>query len=405
MNYELYGIEFNKLYPNTKFCKYLKNDLIRRNFQYKLGLNIDTEPFNAESNTKGGLHFYDKSKYYFAAPYRDKLAIVEIPNDALIYVGWTSFKADKIIIKEIKDYSEVDDSFWINMLVNDGKMLRYVKTQTNEICRLAVKQNGLAIQYVNDPSLFTEALCKTALRQNGYALQYIKQLSLLNEELCTIAIKHNPFAIRFIEHTIRKFILTEAICELAIRKDSRTMRYIKNPSNDICKLAVQKDGRVIRFIKNPSEEVCILAVKQNGRALQYIVEQNEDLCRLAVQNNGFALKYVKNQYKTDKICFSAVQQNGLSLQFIKNTYGLPYNEICILAMKQNGLALEYVKELYKTEEICMLAVKQDGRAIKFVNEPKLLFTPLIEELRLDSKYGRKALKFIIEKYKLKRQIK
>lgn len=37
---------FNKLYKETKFYKFLNDDLTHHNFQYKIGLNIDIKPFN-----------------------------------------------------------------------------------------------------------------------------------------------------------------------------------------------------------------------------------------------------------------------------------------------------------------------------------------------------------------------
>ena len=48
------------------------------------------------------------------------------------------------------------------------------KPQTDEICKLAIHQNGYSLQYVI-PELMTDEICKLAVQQNGGALQYVKE--------------------------------------------------------------------------------------------------------------------------------------------------------------------------------------------------------------------------------------
>lgn len=52
-------------------------------------------------------------------------------------------------------------------------MLLYVQFNylSDEICELAVRQNGLALQYVKNQ---TDKICKLAVQQYGFALQYVK---------------------------------------------------------------------------------------------------------------------------------------------------------------------------------------------------------------------------------------
>ena len=42
----------------------------------------------------------------------------------------------------------------------------------------------------------TEDICKLAIQQNGYSLQYVINQT---EELCTIAVKQNPLAIKYVK--------------------------------------------------------------------------------------------------------------------------------------------------------------------------------------------------------------
>jgi hypothetical protein len=54
-----------------------------------------------------------------------------------------------------------------------------VLNQTEEICLAAVKQNGLALEYVHDQ---TEEICLAAINQIPYASRYKK-----NQTICIIA--------------------------------------------------------------------------------------------------------------------------------------------------------------------------------------------------------------------------
>ena len=50
--------------------------------------------------------------------------------------------------------------------------LYYAKEQTEEICKLAIQQNGLALMHVKEQ---TEELCNLAVRQDGCVLQYVAE--------------------------------------------------------------------------------------------------------------------------------------------------------------------------------------------------------------------------------------
>ena len=82
-----------------------------------------------------------------------------------------------------------DNSKWSNedyclaKVEYDGRLLKNVINQTENLCLVAVRQNGrFALQYVKHQ---TEKICKVALRQNGNALQFVKNQT---EELCKLAV-------------------------------------------------------------------------------------------------------------------------------------------------------------------------------------------------------------------------
>ena len=60
---------------------------------------------------------------------------------------------------------------YIEKVKQDGLYLKRIKkNQTEAICLEAVKQNGLALEYVNKQ---TPEICLAAVRQNGKALEFV----------------------------------------------------------------------------------------------------------------------------------------------------------------------------------------------------------------------------------------
>jgi hypothetical protein len=50
-------------------------------------------------------------------------------------------------------------------------LIKFIKNKTEEICKLAVKQNGYLLKYI-DNELKTEEICKLAVQQNVFALKF-----------------------------------------------------------------------------------------------------------------------------------------------------------------------------------------------------------------------------------------
>ena len=84
--------------------------------------------------------------------------------------------------------------------------LRDIKNQTEEICKIAVQQNGRALEYVNNQ---TYEICKLAVKQNGSSLRYVF-LEYRTDELCKIAVQSNGNALQYVENQTRE------ICILAL---------------------------------------------------------------------------------------------------------------------------------------------------------------------------------------------
>ena len=278
---EISGSRFNHLFKGIKFYKFLFNNLVHRGFEYELGLNIDIKPFNPHGKcSEGGMYFCDETAcHLFWHEYGQKIGTVRIPNDARVYIEKDKFKTDKLVLIDIIDFKNMSDDFWINMLDKEGLVFRFIKHQTEELCKIAVRQNCLALEFVENQ---TEEICITAIRSCTYALRFVKDQ-------------------------------TKAICKEAVSRTGELLWRVKEQTNEICEIAVQQNGLALRHVRNQTENICKIAVQQCGDALMYVINQTQEICIMAVQQDGLALRHVKIQ--NDYIRTLAVQQNTAAKQY------------------------------------------------------------------------------------------
>ena len=285
----LSGTEFNEQYPNTEFYKVLTTDCKHYDFTYQHGLNIDHIPFNPTRECSlGGLHFteVDKVSYWIDRFKSVYIAKVTIPSNASVYVEKDKFKADQFVLDLdnkmlIKDFYMWENEEFCKISVSqaDTYNLVFVRNQPDEICKLAVKHDYRALEYV---LLQTDEICKIAVSNHGFALEFVKDQ-------------------------------TDDICKMAV-KNGYGLEFVKVQTDEICKIAVSKNGRALQYVLLQTDELCKLAVIQNGHALEYVKVQTGDICQLAVWQNAYALKYVRNQ--TDEMCVLAVSQNPFALEYV-----------------------------------------------------------------------------------------
>jgi len=266
------------------------NDLQHRKFKYKLGLNIDHHEFTPNNEfSKGGLHFYEESKCrMYWAGYDTKLALIEIPGDARVFVKRDEFKVDRLVITDIMDFDNVPDSFWIGLIKSQSHCggsalaLKYVKNQTDEICKFAIEQHYYVLAHIKNQ---TDEICKLVVRRDGFMLKHVKNQ-------------------------------TDEICKLAVRQYGPALQYVKNQTEEICKLAVECIGIALEHVKNQTDEICKLAVQNTGLALQYVKNPTEEIRRMAIEQNWRAIEFIKHEHQTDEIIKSAVQQSWMAIRHV-----------------------------------------------------------------------------------------
>jgi hypothetical protein len=156
----LSGTDFKKTFSGP-FYKFLYNDFTHNNFTYNVGLNIDIKEFNPTGECqKGGLYFCEVDKcFIYYSSYGSYLAQIDVPADAKVYIEQDKFKADRLIICSITHFDNVSSDFWIGLLKYDGLALRFIKEQTEELCKLAIHQNSEALRYVKKQ---TYEICELA---------------------------------------------------------------------------------------------------------------------------------------------------------------------------------------------------------------------------------------------------
>jgi hypothetical protein len=169
------------------------------------------------------------------------------------------------IENDIKNYDNIFDAIKSNpykLIFIDPQIENY-----EEICKLAVRQKGVIVQYVTEQ---TEEICQLAVQQNRCALIYVKEQ-------------------------------TEEICHLAVQQNRCALIYVKEQTEEMCKLAVQQDGYVLQYVKNQTDEICKLAVKNTSYALEYVKNKTEEICKIAINRTCHALQYVPNKLKNRRI--------------------------------------------------------------------------------------------------------
>ena len=215
----LSGEEFKRLNKGKKFYKLTTFDELHNGFQFRDNLNVDIVEFNPLGECKGGgMYFADFENIFDWITYGSKqmywIREVRILNDSKVYIESGKFKTDKFALLKRKSIYD-----------------------NEEYCKIIVKKNGWALEYVKNQ---TDEICKLAVQKYGLALSFVKKQT---PEICKLAVQKTYTALAFVEHQ------TDEICKLALEQTPYALYWIKNQTDEICKIAVEKDETILRYIK------------------------------------------------------------------------------------------------------------------------------------------------------------
>jgi len=227
------------------FYKILNKYLNHHGFQYQVGLNVDTRPFNPQGKCQpGGLYFTDLDNVAKFIEYGCHVAEISLPEGEEIYKDpeGDKQKAHQIIINKyypIKQLSAWQDpTFCLKAVQQNGMSLEFVAQQTEELCLLAVQQQGLALMHVNRQ---TEKICLAAIRQNPMALMFVR---IQTDTICEETIKNDPLALVFIKHQ------TEHLCLLAVKQNGLALKYVHCQSIEVQKAAIKQNPKAAMYVKS-----------------------------------------------------------------------------------------------------------------------------------------------------------
>lgn len=112
-------------------CKILSGTMIMRKFQYQIGMNVDTKPFDLSGECEYGLHFSLVQDVLYDLDYGTQLAVISIPDDEDVYVENLEFRSHRLILERVMPLREV--STWKYLLENGVD----IKTDNNCAIRFA----------------------------------------------------------------------------------------------------------------------------------------------------------------------------------------------------------------------------------------------------------------------------
>jgi len=160
----LSGKGFKLLFPE------LSNNLIKltnlrenhNGFQFIKGINIDNINFDPTDDCKpGGIYFTEISKLCMWLKYNGQCMKycrkVILMDDSKVYIERDKFKADKMILEDRIDISDLNEWVWLD----------------KDYCLKAVNQYDNVLKYIKDP---IEAI-KLAVYKKWYILCHTKNLS------------------------------------------------------------------------------------------------------------------------------------------------------------------------------------------------------------------------------------
>ena len=233
---------------------------------------------------------------------------------------------------------------------NGNALSDYPRLQNNKpIVMMAVKQNGMALEYADPALRGDKEVVMTAVLQTGMALRYASPEMRADRDVLRIALR-----------------------------DLRALPYAIRPEKEFIMNFIRRDGLSLAYLPGiRDKEVILEAVRQNGMALHYVDKevQDVDMVMAAVSQNGLALKDASEAMKTMEVVVAAVSQNGMALEHA-SAFMKAMEEVVMAAVRQNGMALQYASAtLRKDEQVVLTAVLQNGRAIQFTTlkrNPKII---------------------------------
>jgi hypothetical protein len=308
---EISGKEFNEIFKDRIFCKFLNNNLRNRHFQYvEKSLNINTDKFLPSGKCLGGgLYFFDFIYFEeYSYDYGNRISIVTIPNDARVYIEEKKIKADKIYLSE---------TYKVDNIFNYLEWLE--KNKKNEICDMN---------------------------------KIIQEITALNIDLLNfVDEKYKTY--KFYLYLATKYYRYNIFC--CIPKKYLTYKFYKNVVKEIPQHIFNIPKR---FKKRP---LWVLSLRQSFCHIRNIptkyLDYNFYIDSIKLSEDSSSLSYVPDKYRDLNMCLISIKSNSHNYVYVSDV--LKTQENLIKFVKNNPYTIDHIEEKYKTYELCLLLVKND----------------------------------------------
>ena len=340
-------------------------------------------------------------------------------------------KNDKVLVdkRELTAKSKCIEAIKEN--INNFKNISMKFRKDRDLCLMAVKKSGYALEYVPD-EIKDEELCYIAVGKDNLALKFVPE-SLKTKKVCLKALSKHSNTFELIPEELRRDsdIYREAFKEIGLVQNKMTefhMNYLLNliPTytkanltfkteveeyhqkyirenyteklktlDDWIKL-IKKSFHYIRYAptelfedqgfhewvkksndihfelfpaESLNEELLFIAVEKDWKNLSIFPDKvkDENICKLAVKENIEALKYVPQEYITEEYALE-LMDDGRWEVITYITDEKKTKYLCFQAVELNWKALAYVPEKLKNKDQCLKIFAENFEAIKYIPE-------------------------------------
>lgn len=200
----------------------------------------------------------------------------------------------------------------VEELKKDGLLLKTIpkKDQTTDICKIAIKQNPLALQFASRKCI-DSTICLSAVKENGRVFRFIPK-QIITEQMCILAIESEPELLNNIPEKFR----TPQICIKALEKKVNVLSYVSQEQrytlfNDKTEFAlieriVTYNPNWLIYMPNRSDvrKLCIDLMEKNFSIAQYMPQLvKESPSILNYQKRKGRIVYIDKYYNKDENTF------------------------------------------------------------------------------------------------------
>lgn len=289
--------------------------------------------------------------------------------------------------------TDVDTAY--KAINHNGINLKYVMygILNYDMVLKAIQNNGLVIKYIIN--LYSDENKNRSLKQIHKAhkmdiktifTKEVRQVLPTDKQLIIEAVKQNGVALKYVNNLLDLETDYDTYVE-AIKNNINAIQYInfnKKPFRkeyiDLILYAVRKDGLLYRCIRKPYRyisDIVYAALNQNVNAFKYVAKGFDDLIDMpkininkVVSINGLLLKYVSEKDITYDIIYNAVNQNPNAILYaLKYCNIANFKNIMKLALRKDGLLIKHfincnlVKTI--THDLIDIALEQNPQAVKY----------------------------------------